>query len=390
MLIESAKTRSRSRGPWKFVLPLVLCLPGFAGAQAPGAQRLAPNLESNIERPLRYRPEGEDFVIVDGEESFNRSLYGRNTAFRADGGDKPEFVLYLPGRGGNLRLGLRAGSQARWLNDAERVVTRYRPGELIYEIHDPLLGAGGVLTLHVLAPYETDGLLLRYAYSGTAGPVEMIAAFGGINGQRGARDGDIGTERVPIREWFQLQPEFCADNVITLRPNGFETSSAAARIAGVLPEGAGVAVGDTAAWRDLADLLNSGPAARPVVVARLPLTAGAPRYLSLQRLPGGTAGATELDTYRSVTVAQAESGAPISFAPLFASRDLAAVFERTQQHFRAIRERVVARTPDPFVDAAAGALNIATDADWDEPLGVVMHGAIAWRARLLGWRGPYA
>ncbi len=377
-------------GSQSFWLVLLLFLPVIASAQAAGDSRPTPNLDSNIERPLRYRPDGGDFVIVDGEESFNRSLYGRNTAFRVDGGDKPEFVLYLPGRGGNLRLGLRAGTSARWLNDAQRVVTRYRPGELIYEIRDPLLGAGGVLTLEVLATYETDGLLLRYAFSGAARGVEMIAAFGGINGQRGARDGDIGTERVPIREWFQLQPGFCADNVVALRPGGFEIRSAVARIAGVLPEDGHVAVGDAAEWRDLARLLDSGATQRPVVVARLALTAGTARYLSLQRLPGGTAGATELDTYRAVRAGEPQSAAPVSFAPLFESRELPAVFERTQQHFRAIRERVVATTPDPFVDAAVGALEIAADAVWDEPLGDVMHGAIAWRTRLLGWRGPYA
>ena len=41
-------------------------------------------------------------MIENGPEFFNRSLYGGNTAFRVDGGDQPEFMLYLPGRGGHL------------------------------------------------------------------------------------------------------------------------------------------------------------------------------------------------------------------------------------------------------------------------------------------------
>ena len=77
-------------------------------AQVPSAQKITPNLEDNVGRPLRYRPDGADFVIENGTEFFNRSLYGGNTAFRVDGGDKPEFVLYLPGRGGNLRLAVRS------------------------------------------------------------------------------------------------------------------------------------------------------------------------------------------------------------------------------------------------------------------------------------------
>src|SRR4051812_40521895 len=85
-----------------------LSLVAAADAQILGASRVVPNLTSNIERPLRYRPDGADFVIENGEEFFNRPLYGGNTAFRVDGGDRPEFVLYLPGRGGNFRLGIRA------------------------------------------------------------------------------------------------------------------------------------------------------------------------------------------------------------------------------------------------------------------------------------------
>src|SRR4051812_13745792 len=102
-----------------------------------------PNLKGRLDRPVRYRPDGDAFVIENGTERFNRPLYGGNTAFRVDGGDRPEFVLYLPGRGGNLRLGVHVGGQAKWLLDAARILTRYRPGELLYEIRDPLLGGGG-------------------------------------------------------------------------------------------------------------------------------------------------------------------------------------------------------------------------------------------------------
>src|ERR1035438_3074807 len=81
-----------------------------------------------------------DFVVENGPEFFNRSLYGGNTAFRVDGGDKPEFMLYLPGRGGNLRLGIKVGGEAKWLKDAEAIKTRYRAGELIYEVRDKVFG----------------------------------------------------------------------------------------------------------------------------------------------------------------------------------------------------------------------------------------------------------
>src|SRR5436190_6444601 len=49
------------------------------------------NFRGKTARPLRYQPDGTDFVIENGSEFFNRPLYGTNTAFRVDAGDRPEF-----------------------------------------------------------------------------------------------------------------------------------------------------------------------------------------------------------------------------------------------------------------------------------------------------------
>src|SRR5262249_25012193 len=85
------------------------------------AQAATPNLTNNISRPIHYYPEGGDFVCTNGPEYFNRPLYSPNTAFRIDAGDKPEFSLYLPGRGGNLRLGIKTAESVKWLNQADTI-----------------------------------------------------------------------------------------------------------------------------------------------------------------------------------------------------------------------------------------------------------------------------
>jgi hypothetical protein len=46
-------------------------------------------------------------------------------------------------------------------------------------------------------------------------------------------------------------------------------------------------------------------------------------------------------------------------------------------------------TPDPYIDASAPALAVAADALWDAEQQCVMHGGVAWRGALAGWRGPY-
>ncbi len=374
-------------------LALQLVVSGAAAAQTLAAPIARPNLEANIARPLRYVPHDGDFVIVNGQESFNRPLYGRNTAFRVDAGDKPEFVMYLPGRGGNLRLGVRRGAHAQWLTEAARVTARYRPGEMIYDISAPLLGAGSTLEIRALALHATDGLILQFTWHSpaSASAPELMIGFGGVNGERGVRDGDIGTERVPIGDWFQLSPEFCRGNSFEVSGNVFELRSAVAKIAGTFPPGSKLAIASADRWRDAAQLSASAGARTdtPVLVAFVPLRRRQANYLALQVLARG--GAVELDTYRDVTASKAAPAAAAEqFVPPYSVDQLPRVFDETGRHFRALRHRVEVRTPDPYIDAAVGALNVAADATWDEPQGVMMHGAIAWRARLLGWRGAYA
>ena len=376
----------------------LLALPGLR-AQVPAAERLWPNLVDNIDRPLRYTPDGEDFVITNGDEFFNRPLYGGNTAFRVDAGDRPEFVLYLPGRGGNLRLGLRSSTDTKWLHDAATIEARYRPGGMLYTIRDPLLGDG---TLHVAAyaTVATEGLIVRAEAMDVPAELELIWAYGGVNGQRGRRDGDIGTETVPISEWFQLKPEFCTGNRIELGRDEFTLSAKLPRdqtatLRGLVPAGAHLRLGDGALWDDPASLLtavNIRAPDQPVVTGRVALTTGAPFYLALTR--DDPAPATELDTYRAVTTEDPNPSALASEkrteVSAFHQDDLPALFTATEAHFAKLRGQVKVVTPDPWLNAAVGALNVAADAVWDEPQGAVMHGAIAWRSKLLGWRGPYA
>jgi len=325
---------------------------------------IVPNLATNVDRPLRYRPDGEDFVVEDGTEFFNRPLYGGHTAFRVDAGDRPELALYLPGRGGNLRLGLRRGTSAKWLHRADHIVARYRPGTMRYAIRDPLLGDGGVLLVEAVALHQREALAVRVQREGGDDGVELLFAYGGVTGERGRRDGDIGTEAVPIGTYFQLEPERCRDNAIALGAGGFRLTSPAATIDGLTPAGATLAVADARRWDAPQELFDAPvPGAPPLLAGHVPL-GRAPLDLGLLRALDGV-------------------------APLQAAA-LPAAFDEAVAHFAAVRSQIAVETPDPYLDAAVGALNVAADAVWDEPTGTVQHGAVAWRARLLGWRGPYA
>ena len=323
-----------------------------------------PNLESNIARPLRYHPEGTDFVIENGGEFFNRPLYGTHTAFRVDAGDKPEFALYLPGRGGNLRVALKRGGSAKWLFDAAHITTRYRPGSMIYEIRDPLLGDHATLRLTAIPTQEIQGLILRVELQGNADGVELVYVYGGVNGEKGDRNGDIGCEKLPVSQFFQFKPQLCKDNEITVENGAFTLRSKPATISGRLSSSSPkTTLADGENWNALPKLLSTTgqPAPKfPVVVTEAPLKPGEPMFFALLRTGETT------------------------------TSDLPQLFEKAERNRQQIAGKIVVDTPDPFINAAASALCIAADSVWDTTQNAFMHGAVAWRNKLLGWRGGYS
>ncbi|HML75239.1 MAG TPA: DUF4450 domain-containing protein [Anaerohalosphaeraceae bacterium] len=326
-----------------------------------------PEYDASTARPLRYRPEGTDFVIENGKEFFNRPLYGGNTAFRVDAGDLPECVMYLPGRGGNLRLGIVTSQGQKWLFEADKVIACYRPGSMVYDIEDRLLEEGKI-RLTLLAVYQFEGLVLQAEGLGLQSPVTLVWAYGGVNGQRGSRDGDIGCEREPVSRFFQLKPDYCSENIFEIAPDGFILQSKTATIGGCYSGKATQTVTDARLWNALPDLLKSADRTPDlaVVVGRIELDAKQPFYLCLERL--------------------GKDKKEMSVRP----DGLASLFDVSQQKRQNIVNTISVTTPDPYMNAAAAALCLAADAVWDEPSGTVQHGAVAWRRRLLGWRGPYA
>src|SRR6478735_2603233 len=126
-------------------------------------------------RLLRYHPEGEDIVITNGNRRFTRALYGTNTAFRVETGDLPEFALYMPGMGGNIKFGLSANDTSKWLINADKITARYRPGSMLYEIEDKMLGKGKIRIV-VLAMGDKEGVIIKLQFENVVAPVKLIWA----------------------------------------------------------------------------------------------------------------------------------------------------------------------------------------------------------------------
>lgn len=361
------------------LLTLLLTLAQFSFAQEK-------KLWHGIERQVRYRPEGTDIVIENGTRRFNRALYGGNTAFRAEAGDLPEFALYMPGMGGNLKFGIIVDSKSKWLIECKKIKAVYRAGSMLYEIKDELLG-DGTIRLHVLALYDREGMIVQLQTENISTAVQLVAVYGGATGKKFSRDGDIGADP---ESSFYLKPEYCKDNVYKITKNNFSllygfakplseeeryevqhlpanansNSSVAEKgkeLTGVFPLTAVLKIADATKQQSPIALLQSdSTAASPLITASLQLK--------------------EKQTY-FFAVQKPEKNQVITYA------SLPLLFQQAEAARKKIAERIKVVTPDPFINTLGGVLGIAADGVWEDPS--FMLGAVAWRMRLNGWRGAY-
>lgn len=337
----------------------------------------------NKERAIRYQPDGQDFIILNGERRFNRALYGTNTGFRVEAGDLPEFALYMPGMGGNLQFGLLADGTSKWLIKADHIQARYQPGAMHYEIKDDLLG-NGTLYLTVLAAAEGEGIIIKAEFKNTDKNVDLIWGFGAATGKRFSRDGDIGADP---ESSFYLKPEHCKDNRFEIKENSFKlyygsgkelseadlyeikhiSGNESAELAkqksltGIFPRGSMLRIANAANQDTPVSFFESGKSVTPALAGKLPVKTGHEIYFCINN--------------------------PSSFNSEITHEEIPALFTKTDASRNELANRIKLITPDPYLNTLGGALGIAADAIWEDPS--YLHGAVAWRMRLNAWRGAY-
>ncbi len=317
----------------------------------------------NIERTVRYHPDGQDFTITNGTKRFNRAIYGTNTGFRIEAGDLPEFALYMPGMGGNLKFGFIAEGKTKWLIEADSITARYRPGSMLYEIKDSIVGDGKIL-LTILAINTGEGLLIKFENDGSYGPVDLFCFYGGASGKRFHRDGDIGADP---ESSFYLKPEYCRDNEYTIHDNRFfvtfgqNSRKGIRNLNAIFPPNVRIRTVDAQNQKSPQEFFNSRESEFPALACRLSIENNKESYIAIYNPNSRTA---------------------------FEYTDIALLFKESERVRIELADRIQVDTPDPYINTLGGALSIAADAIWEYPS--YLHGAVAWRSRLHGWRGIYA
>ena len=331
--------------------------------------------DGKFTRSIRYQPQGEDFVITNGQYKFNRALYGTNTAFRIEAGDLPEFAFYMPGMGGNLKLALVRDDKAIWLSEAKQIEARYRPGSMIYTLTDPIIGEGRLI-LTALAMDDEEGLILKADFKGLPDHCRLLTLYGGASNEIFRRSGE---RNVDAPDCFYLKPENCKNNSFVILKNTFSlryggkttfeegtleenrVTKQDRMMLGTLPSQSQLILKDAAYANSPLVLMKSSSEVRnPVLFAQTDLSNNQTLYLS----------------FHSPVTRQSIS-----------EKELPALFDHAEKTRVTLTSRCLIDSPDPFLNAIGGALSIAGDAIWEEPS--YLHGAISWRVRIPGWRAAY-
>jgi hypothetical protein len=258
---------------------------------------------------------------------------------------------------------------------------------MLYEIQDSLLGKGKLL-LTLLALDNAEGFILKVESKDVAG-VSLVWAFGGASGKKFSRDGDL---KLDPESSFYLKAEDCKTNSFELKDNTFilnygtgkvlseseryeiqypnaktaldssqnKEKGIKKRLIGIMPPNSQLRIADASQLEIMLKLLESKGTDAPVLVGKKEIGPGESSYFIVQNPDSGP-----VPDYKSASQ----------------------LFDKAEVARKKLAERIKVQTPDPFINTLGGTLAVAADAIWEYP--TFLHGAIGWRMRLNGWRGPY-
>ena len=189
-----------------FFYILISLLPAFAYAQYTTGnkpQSAGDRIESTsyndhkrgAARTLQYRPDGEDFVSVNGKNRYTRALYGSHTAFRLETSDRPIFAVYEKRNSKNIHFHLvLADSSVTPLEETAWCESRYTPGRRSYRLKHPSWGTDAELQISALALPDEDAAIWKITPVNMPVGAVLRPMLSEIRLNRLSRNGDMGAD----------------------------------------------------------------------------------------------------------------------------------------------------------------------------------------------------
>lgn len=283
------------------------------------------SLSTEAAASLLYTPSGMSVSTINGTIKYNRALYGAHTGFRVDCSDFPEFGIYLPNMGGNMKI---------WLPEGD-CTTVYTPGRMDYS-------QGGV-NLEVLTGKTEDIIIWKLTNISNV-THEIPFRYGGATGKRFSREGDLGVDKA---DCFDFREDNCKGNVYKQQKAGEVIVDFEGKAHYTLH----ILTGDS-----------------KLRITELPSLEG-----SLSLKPSES---------KYIAIIPSKDGKKVADY-----NQLQSISIQAEQDRKALASTVKFNAPDEWLLPVGGALAIAADAIWSGE--AWLHGSIGWRTPHLGWRGAY-
>lgn len=334
-----------------------MCLPLTTYAQQLFTANESPTAEKLLSpRPLQYWVDSQGAITcIDGQNRFTRALYGSCVDGRLETSDLPEFGLYMPYMGGNVKFILPEGARctSQYMGYGRTYRIDHLPEEMCLEGQADHAWIRIVALAINLDNSDSQGGVWRIECAGIKPSSVLKVRYGGANNASFSRNGDLGVDK---KDCFDFKQANCAGNEYSfLSP----THDASARFS--LTYGQKSKRGERtlqgAVWSGTMELVNEEEPYLMIDINLLNLHPASPNFLVIGRY----------DNTKPPAAVWQESG---------------------DRAFKASRT-IKLTLPDQTMQPLGYVLSTATDAIWDEPSGVWQHGAIGWRMPLPGWRAGY-
>ena len=125
-------------------------------------------------RTLQYKPDGQDFVCINGNNRYTRALYGSPTEDRIETSDRPVFVAYKAKDSRNISFSLTTDGVMVELDKTDFCEARYTAGRRTYKLTDHRWGKG-IIYISVLAFPDRQGGIWKIQTENFTGTVQLSA-----------------------------------------------------------------------------------------------------------------------------------------------------------------------------------------------------------------------
>lgn len=145
------------------------------------------------QREFQYRPEGDDFVSINGKNRFTRALYGGHSAFRLETSDRPVFAVFDKSNSRNIRFRLITKGVDIGLDSIEFCEARYTPGRRSYRLSDKRWGKLEI-NISTLAFTDIEGAIWKVCATKIPQGAKLLCQISEIRAKRLNRSGDMGAD----------------------------------------------------------------------------------------------------------------------------------------------------------------------------------------------------